>query len=708
MKNKLFFMFLSLMTAALAFSYILYSISYGSLYTNIFVSSQKIEVNRTVEKINFASRLGKPVEYFYGIEDILKEIIDNSDCIRSARICGKNENLLYIFPQEENPESFKINQGSSYTKSGDFYYAELSIEGGYKLGIILDGKEIGGYEREYRDLIFKLLAIIFLTGMVMMAVLLYVLNLGRKAMVSVMLVSQIIFGIFNCIYYYRIYADSIDRTISVLDRTISRDIRRLENAGIPRDEFYLFDEYLAEIADSMDIELAITTEYNQGAVLLPNANVYITLGNRIINNRIFEYLLDSLILCLITLFLSIEILLFFNQKKTDKGIEVSVPMVRLMFFSMYFALSLSAAFITVIAYRMSEQYGTSLEFHAGLPVSAELIAILIAIFISGNIIGRLGIRNSLLLCAFLGIISFMVCAFAKNLFIFTGARILMGFSFGFLTIIGRVIASSIETTEAIRSKMLTALTAGIMIGCCCGTITGGTLASNISFEAVFLIGAVLTALCIPLIIKCRLGTLKVDKPVSIFGFIKRIFDNKSMMIYLIALVLPCFGAGVFISFSVPFLGTKNGLPINVISALIMLNMLLAAYLAPLTVKICSNFSIIKKSAFYGLLTGIALGVFCFMPDITGLVITVVILGIADSFGIVTLIDGFSRLRVSRKRNSSYNMIIFTLFGKAGQFIALQTFVLTEGLPVFLAVFAITGAVIFILASKTLNSYEQGA
>jgi MFS family permease len=235
-----------------------------------------------------------------------------------------------------------------------------------------------------------------------------------------------------------------------------------------------------------------------------------------------------------------------------------------------------------------------------------------------------------------------------------------------------------------------------MAGSCCGTVIGGTLADSISFKTVFIIGAMLTALCIPLIKSCSLEEHKDDNPINIFGFVKRIFKEKSLLIHLTALVLPCFGAGVFITYSVPYFGAKNNLPINVISALIMLNMLLVAYFTPYAIKLSSGFSIKIKSTFYGLLTSASLLLFCFLPNITGLIISIIMLGIADSFGLFALFDGFSGLSSSRTGNPLYNMIIFTLFGKAGQLIALQTFAITGGLPVILAALTAGGALIYLV------------
>jgi hypothetical protein len=93
------------------------------------------------------------------------------------------------------------------------------------------------------------------------------------------------------------------------------------------------------------------------------------------------------------------------------------------------------------------------------------------------------------------------------------------------------------------------------------------------------------------------------------------------------------------------------------------------------------------------MTGLSLLIFCVTGKIAGLIIAIILLGVADSFGIVALTDGFAGLPASKKLGSSYSMISFTLLGKAGQFIALQTFAFTGGLPVFLAALCIVGALV---------------
>lgn len=708
-------MFLALLAAALAIAGVLNIMSYETLSSDIFVSSQKLEINRTVEKINFASRLGKPIEHFYGASELLKEVGEGSDYITSARIYDLNGSLLYIFPEEERPKEYKITQGDSYVKSNGIFYVELPMEGGNTFGIVLDGKEIGNRVSEYAAIVFRIFIAVLILSAAAAALLLFVFKFKIRAVAVTLVVSQLAFGALNSLFYYDVYIDSVNEAILIFDKVISRDIRQLESAGISRSEFYQFDEYLGEIADSADIFSAITAEGNQDSIELPDSGIYMTLNHKIINDKIFSYLLDALILSAVTFFLSIEIMFFISKKKPKenkenkankkdkkdkKSGEMSVSSFRLTFFSLYFALNVCAAFCAVIAYRLSigGQYGEYSEFLAGIPASAELLAVIAAILTSGGIIRRLGIEKSLVLSAALGAVSLFASAFSNNLFLFSICRIVMGFTFGLLTIAGRVVASA-QTDEKLRSEVLTALNAGMLVGCCCGTVIGGTLADGSSFKLVFIIGAALTGLCIPLIKRCGLKELEEKESINVFGFLKRIFTEKSLLIHLSALVLPCFGAGVFISYSVPFFGAKNNLPINLISALIMLNSLLAAYLSPLMVRISAKISIRKKSAFYGFMTGGALIIFCLTRNIFGLIISIILLGVADSFGVIALIDGMVELPAFKKLGSSYSMISFTLFGKAGQFIALQTFAVTGGFPVILALSSAAGAIIYIAASK---------
>ena len=255
------------------------------------------------------------------------------------------------------------------------------------------------------------------------------------------------------------------------------------------------------------------------------------------------------------------------------------------------------------------------------------------------------------------------------------------------TITGRIIAAAQPEKES-RSQMLTALLGGTLIGFCCGAVIGGLLSDRFGFSFVFLLSAAMMLICLPFLKKSGLSVFPTDS-LSFSGSLS-LFKTPKTAAFLILIVFPLYAGGVFVSFGVPLYGAIIGLSSTIISALIMANSLIAAYFSPFTSKFVRKIMGCGKGVLlYGILTALILFAVSLFPNLIFLVCAVVLLGVADSFGLVLVIE-----RIAAKNAGS--MISMTLTGKAGQTVAPPVITAGGGTPIFLAIGTAVGTLIYAL------------
>jgi predicted MFS family arabinose efflux permease len=687
-------------------------LSQRNIAAGTLVTAHRIAARQTADKFEFAARLGKPMERFYGAAELLELAAAQSDDILSIYIKANGtadggETVLYAYPKTATPAVYSAD-GEFAEVDGGVYF-EMPASDGYTLGVLLDAGEVDAMTRSYLIDIVRFIAILFALAAVAFFVLLKVLKLGSKAGIAVLITIQLAFGVMVALSYRGSYMRSIGGEGGVndmLDTMLSSDVRRMEENGIPREDFYLFDEYLDEIADGIDIIDTIAVSESPDAVRLERSGVFVTLNGGMIRGKAFEYLLDALILSAVTLFLAIELIFFADRSDRMGGREqktkaLSLPTVRLMFFVLYLGVNMSAAFVVLFARDLCLKAGVTSGLLVSLPMSVEMFSGLFAIVVSGTLIRRLGFERTLYICAALSALGLLGCAVSGGVYTYTAARMFVGFGFALATITGRTIASS-QTDPQLRSQILVGLTSGTLIGYCCGTVIGGLLADRFAYFAVFITAACVVALCVPLIRRTGLRTLNVSGSNKLTDIFRVMFGNAKASVHLFALVLPCYAAGMFLTYAMPLFAAESGMTTTVISALIMLNSLLAAYLSSATTGFLrKRFGVAVSAAVYAFVSAGVLLVFTFFPVFWVMLGSVALLGIADSFGLVLLSDSFMEIPFAQEKGAAVSMVAVTLSGKGGQFLAPALFSVggAGGSPLIVGALCLTGGIAYAVTAK---------
>ncbi|MCL2055765.1 MAG: MFS transporter [Oscillospiraceae bacterium] len=667
----------------------------------LLVQSQKFVAVSAVGQIEFALGVGKPLERFYGARDILRGVFEDSDDILAVWLADQDGDVLYSYPADVILPTHQLGSDEPYRESAGAYYCELPVSGAGSMGLLLDGAHVSAWTGRYTRLV---LICVITAGGAVLAFLWLVkrrFRIGKKSVITVIVLSQaamlaVTFNFFQSSYY-----NELDTSVAIIGKVIERDAAKLTGAGIPAADFVDFDAYLQDIAKHVPALSHIQTALPETAyvTLLPRQaaqpadsplNVYGIIDTGIIRSALFGNVIDTAVMTAVVIFLMLELLFIIGAvRATQKNREqLHIPVSRLFFFILYACASMCASFVAAVSYRLAATSGFGGEVIIGIPVTAEMLAGILAIALSGKILARAGANKTLYLCLAVCGCGAVFSGLADSLVLFSLARAVAGFGFALATIAGRIIASA-QPQEESRSQMLASLVGGTLIGFCCGAVIGGLLSDRFGFSFVFLISAAAMSLCVPIVKKMGASSIDMGGAFSIREMLA-VIKTKESMAFLLLIVFPLYACGAFISFGVPLYGAVAGISSTIISALIMANSLIAAYLAPVTCKLVRRvMSLGKGVLFYGALCAASLFLAVVFPSIPVLVCVVALLGVADSFGLVILIESFAA-----GSNSTGSMIGMTLTGKAGQTAGPSIITAGGGTPIFLAAAAALGTAVY--------------
>ncbi|MDR3239441.1 MAG: MFS transporter [Clostridiales bacterium] len=676
---------------SLFLSGVLNIISQYKMSAEIFMYSQRLAAAGPVEKIEFALWLGKPMERFYGAEDILRQIKESSDGIISVKLLDAEREVLYSYPpgSPDNLPAYDVNTSASY-------YTELPLSNEGTVSLLLNREEPDAQSARYARAIIYMALLLAIAAFIALYTVVGRMSHGKRAVMLVTAAAQIVFGLSLAFFYENAYLESLNIAGKIIGSSIERDKSKLISYGINEESFVGFDEYLNDICGNIpDIE-RISSEVNAGERYVDlGGGLYGVINNNRIYQKFLGFLLETISLTAVTLFLALEFLFYMDiGANAQEKSSINTQAARLLFFLLYFSINMGAVIIAAASYQLCLQNNGS-GFLVGIPVTLEMGAGLAAVLLSGVILNKIGYAKTLYDCIAICVSGLILSAAAHNIYIFALARAITGFGFMLSTITGRIIASS-QATEQSRSQMLADLTSGTLIGFCCGAVIGGLLGDRFPFSLIFMISAAVTLCCIPIVHISRLPHAAERRSSNIIKTLRGLMVSRQALGYLAFIIFPLYAAGMFIIYAVPLYGAQIQLPTATVSALIMANSLTAAYLSPFTTRwVHKRMGAQNGIILYGLLTGASIAVFSLWPTLPVILAVIVIMGFADSFGLVLLLECFMDLPLLRHLDKSNVMIAVTLAGKAGQTSAPALLSIKEGSPLLLAALTLAGTFIYL-------------
>lgn len=414
-------------------------------------------------------------------------------------------------------------------------------------------------------------------------------------------------------------------------------LRNLYETG----ETQLVDEVAAATGSFISVSVPV---FDNGAVI-GAVEVGMVLG--IINGQLDaimqSVLINTALIVLILIFMIQAIMSFYNDKKELKVLRsknekpFSVDSLRLCMLICSFAYNMSTAFLPVF---MENLYNPSLPFGqytaGALPLTMNIFLTGVAALLCTVITRKWGVRNSLLMgvaCVFIGD---LLTATAMSYWPAFSGIMLNGIGAGFVFAILFVVIAQAKPEE--QGKGFSAYNGALMCGMICGTLAGASIAESFSQNKVFFCALVMWALLFLVIVFVgnRFTSAKIvvqpmkNKPKD-FSFGKFLF-SPSVFLFIILVQFPFAAADGFSYYFVPVFGAQQGLTEQEVSLLMVLNSLASVFigdwLTQFFVGKYKNRSMYLATA----ILSVAIVIFAASPSITTLVIAILVIGIARSFG----------------------------------------------------------------------------
>lgn len=543
---------IALIVVALSFTGALNITSFKQNYTKSLISSFSVLGGETVRKIEYAVKYGKPLENFYGMEELLGKLVGDSDNIRQVQIIRPGGEIVY----DEQGQVSGRALGEQLRAAADFSqnaeaYTSLLEEGEYHVFMPIrdkDGVWIGTLGLAFGEnvvksqtdpYLYRLIA--FLLGLAFVSAVLLILFASRVEIVTkegqirkrrlltvillVLGLVQFVFGSVNYVLLKDGFLASVKENTSMVIRIIERDVKFVVDKGVPYSKMYGVGEYMDRIIDAVPeidrisiLNSDFTTEKvkpetreSKYTYTLPlvrdqaQGSTYLTvvdLSQRVIDGKMRDILLDTLTMVIISFVVMVEITLFvllYMKKRlaaapsaageaNDTGADRT--MIRPLAFLIFASVYMSTAFIPVLMKKLYEPlFGLSETVVLGLPISAEMLFLAVSSLLAGAVIDRRGWKPAFLIGAVTIAAGTLLSAFGTTALLFIASRAVVGTGFGFALMAMQAYVVTAPTEEA-KNEGLTELNSGAYAGMNCGIVVGAILLDRTSFSFVFLVATV--------------------------------------------------------------------------------------------------------------------------------------------------------------------------------------------------------------------------
>ena len=336
-----------------------------------------------------------------------------------------------------------------------------------------------------------------------------------------------------------------------------------------------------------------------------------------------------------------------------------------MFFSLNFAnaiLPLYSADIYVPVLNLPR------EFVITLPFMALSIFIVIALIIIPGILVKIGVKKVSCMSAFLLVAGNAVCIFANNVLHLSVGYALMGLSSGVFILIFNTIVGSQKNAED-RNNGFAHLSAAYLVGLNVGVVFGAMIAQFFPYRTLFFFSTAISLIFLGIILFSQRSSLfdsfydvqyATSKNIGKFTLLKFIFRPVVLCILLLALV-PFVVTTSFVDYFMPVFAIDSGLGETNIGQLMLLNGLFAILFGvSLCQLVAKKMPILIAVIFPLLLAAGALYLFSLNVSIGMLIVTIVIIAIANIFALTNIQTYFSILYQNSRIDSLRALSAFSV------------------------------------------------
>lgn len=368
-------------------------------------------------------------------------------------------------------------------------------------------------------------------------------------------------------------------------------------------------------------------------------------------------LLETLTLLVVLVFVLIEVTIsidVFGKRRKNKLLSpapnkvtsADTLMVRPLCFIIYAACFISGSFIPLYMKKLYEPiFGLPENLILALPISAEALSLAIASVIGGYIIDKKGWKITFTIGLTAILAGQVLSGTAETALLFIAARAISGAGMG-MTFISLQNYMILPDSEEEKNQGISALNSGGFAGVNSGIIVGGMLAERLGYSRVFLYSAALIAVCLVIALRLTRNVIPEQEAAgakkggirSLLSF----FTNFRVLSFFILILLPVIICTMFLDYYFPIFAEGMQVSPSGISRALLLNGLCIIYIGPFLSRYIPKYIGAKWSMILagGIVAG-GLLQFAFLGTMTSALITIVMIGVGESFGIATRINYFT-------------------------------------------------------------------
>lgn len=519
---------------------------------------------------------------------------------------------------------------------------------------------------------------------------------------------QIVYGFLNYSVFRKAYLEVAHDNTATISKVIKNNVNIVLEKGVLYTELYNIEDYLNKILAAVpemenieiyrdDKELLYSTrekEVFQDTSINPEylhiqqltrdlhgkqGTVRIEISQKSIADKLRRILLDTATVLVISFIFMVEVTLFvilLLEKRISNGLidldwdHKTISIVRYLAFLIFAAAYMSTSFIPILMNKLYQPLlGLPKNVVLGLPISAEMLFGALATVGAGYSLDKTGykpilIRGIILFCA-----GTLVSAVAWDGVSFIVARAIVGIGFGIVLMALRTIVVSVPDA-LLKNQGIAALNSGAFAGVNCGIIIGAMLADRIGYSRVFFVA------CVLLIISWRVAKAFVENkiPQATNKEVKAnqsdskpfILDKKVLSFFMLVLI-PVSISGMFLNYLFPIYADNMGVSVTGIGRAFLVNGLLIIYAGPVLSRYSEKYLGTKKSLVTAsLMMGLSMLIFAGWGTLSAAYTAVILMGLADSFGVAAQSNYFFNLRAVSRLGEGKAVAYFSIIGKLGQ------------------------------------------
>lgn len=309
-----------------------------------------------------------------------------------------------------------------------------------------------------------------------------------------------------------------------------------------------------------------------------------------------------------------------------------VDFIRWPFFLLIFSESLSLSFFPLYVGQLyMPDWGLSREFVVGLPISIFMFIWALSLPTGGVWSDTVGRRRAFIFGALLTSIGLILTAFAYSLFdlLLWRAVTAVGYGLVFITVQGFV---TDHTSASNRNRGMAMFVATFFAGSLSGAAIGGIMADHISMSAILLSSALISLGAALFVARFIAGESRQVRPKLTFASIREVcLDRSFLMVTLFSAIPSKIALTGFLYFSAPIFLFHVEASKSTAGRAIMLYGLVIICLSPFIAnyadRLRSRLPLVLSG---GILGALAIAQMAIMPTLTGMMISIGLLGLAHA------------------------------------------------------------------------------